>query len=192
MNRAKWNFPVTPNNIELFTTLLRDIHMYSPFWEGHPAHHANAHLQFPTIWQPHGSALTMGIVAVGEEEEDDEGLEEVTVGDEEGDKRGYREDIRGGKQAGNGGDGQLLDTAKIERENDESSVAADADFLFNCQSYMPDHLQVGFNEAILRLQQAAMRCLHHVFPLLVFALASSSLLFSKKPFAPVLVTLRLL
>jgi hypothetical protein len=178
MNRAKSNFPCTPENIVLFTDLLRDINMDSPFWEGHPAQYTDAQLQFPKIWQGRGSALgatditdkplddmeeeddealVMGTVPVGQDEEDNEGLEEIIAGDEEGEEEDMEKMSGGGEQASTVNDSQLPGTAGVDREDERSANNAAANFLFDCQSHIPEHMRVRFNQAILILQEAAMR-----------------------------------
>jgi hypothetical protein len=178
MNRAKSNFPCTPENIVLFTDLLRDINMDSPFWEGHPAQYTDTQLQFPKIWQGRGSALgatditdkplddmeeeddealVMGTVPVGQDEEDNEGLEEIIAGDEEGEEEDMEKMSRGGEQASTVNDSQLPGTTGVDREDERSANNAAANFLFDCQSHIPEHMRVRFNQAILILQEAAMR-----------------------------------
>ncbi|CAN9217678.1 unnamed protein product [Alternaria alternata] len=178
MNRAKSNFPCTPENIVLFTDLLRDINMDSPFWEGHPAQYTDTQLQFPKIWQGRGSALgatditdkplddmeeeddealVMGTVPVGQDEEDNEGLEEIIAGDEEGEEEDMEKMSGGGEQASTVNDSQLPGTTGVDREDERSANNAAANFLFDCQSHIPEHMRVRFNQAILILQEAAMR-----------------------------------
>ena len=109
--------------------------------------------------EPVIETVAMGTVPVGEEVI--EGREEVTAGDEEGEEGGAGKMPGGGEQASTGDDGQLPRTARVDREDERSAGIAAIDFLFDCQSYMPEHVRVQFNQAILTFREleVAMRSL---------------------------------
>ncbi|KAI4642895.1 hypothetical protein J4E93_006964 [Alternaria ventricosa] len=98
-------------------------------------------------------ALVMGAVPVGEDKEDNEGREEVTAGDEEGEEGGAGKMPGGGEPASTGDDGQLQGRAGVDREDERSAGIAAVRFLFDCQSYMPEHMRVEFNQAIQTFQE---------------------------------------
>jgi len=98
-------------------------------------------------------ALAMGTVPVGEGKKDNEGQEEVTAGNEEGEEGGAGKMPGGGEQASTGDDGQLPGTAGVDREDERSAGIAAVRFLFDCQSYMPEHVRAQFNQAIRKFQE---------------------------------------
>jgi len=106
-----------------------------------------------SLIEPIMEAPVVGTVPVGEDEEDSEGREEVTAGDEEGEEGGTGKMPGGGEQASTGDDGQLPRTAGVDREDERSAGIAAVKFLFDCQSYMPEHIRVQFNQAILTFQE---------------------------------------
>ncbi|KAI4686085.1 uncharacterized protein J4E88_003922 [Alternaria novae-zelandiae] len=91
--------------------------------------------------QPVIEALAMGTVPVEEDKRDNEGREEVTAGDEEGEEWSTGKMLGGGEQASTGDDGQLPGTPGVNREDKRSAVLAGVEFLLECQSYIPEHMQ---------------------------------------------------
>jgi len=106
--------------------------------------------------------LVMGTMPVGEDNEDNKGREEVTAGDEEGEEGGTGKMPGGGEQVSTGDDGQLPETVGVDREDERSAILAAVDFLCKCQSYIPEHMQGQYTQAVLELQQAAMRSINSI------------------------------
>ncbi|KAI4909460.1 hypothetical protein J4E90_008157 [Alternaria incomplexa] len=122
------------------------------------------------------TALVMGTVPVGEDKEDNKGREEATAGDEEDEEGGAGKMPGGGEQASTGDGGQLPRTAGVDREDERSAGIAAVRFLFDCQSYMPEHMRAQFNQAILTFQEleVAMRSIISTSPTASAATTSST------------------
>ncbi|KAI4660976.1 uncharacterized protein J4E79_005544 [Alternaria viburni] len=103
--------------------------------------------------EPVIETVAMGTVPVGEDKKDKEGREEATGGDEEGGEGDTGKMPEGGEQASTGDDGQLPGTARVDREDERSAGIVAVSFLFDCQSYMPEHVRAQFDQAILTFQE---------------------------------------
>jgi len=48
----------------------------------------------------------------------------------------------------------------VDREDKRSAILAATAFLFECQSYIPEHMEGQYTQAVLELQEAAMRSIN--------------------------------
>jgi len=175
MNRAKFHYPVTPENIELFKTLLRDISLDTPGWQGYPAQYTSANLQFPRSCRKNRSRpldpesdisredeeevaseigenlldnedLAMGFVFGGEVDDDDEGLEDVLSDDGSGEEE-EEQNEQGETKASKGHEHGSTGRAG----DDEDFLDADVNYLLDGQKYFPANERAKYVEAVMRL-----------------------------------------
>jgi hypothetical protein len=73
MNRGKWQYPVTPENVRLFTDILSSVSAQSPYWDAYPPAQSQRSLRLPQNWRNLQRKPTTGSV---EDVESDENFSE--------------------------------------------------------------------------------------------------------------------
>ncbi|KAI4924380.1 uncharacterized protein J4E92_007461 [Alternaria infectoria] len=109
----------------------------------------------------------------GEEDDDETESEadevELDDSEEEAEMEAKGVELSEGNALLGGGDTQLLPirghqapTASlvVNREDERSAILAATAFLFECQSYIPGHMQGQYTQAVRELQEAAMRSIN--------------------------------
>jgi hypothetical protein len=66
MNRGKWQFPVTPENVQLFTDIISSVSAQSSYWDAYPPVQSERLFKFPQKWRTRRG----GPVEAGEPDED--------------------------------------------------------------------------------------------------------------------------
>jgi hypothetical protein len=69
MNRGKWQYPVTPENVRLFKDIVSSVSTQSPYWDAYPPAQSQRSLKLPQNWRNLRRKPTTG--SVGDTESDE-------------------------------------------------------------------------------------------------------------------------